>query len=705
VQLGRTGGNPAHALVGFAVGQNLVAVTLELVDGAGPIAVARHAADRLASVHETRLAIDIAPNRFGEVLVTTELPGVDPVTLLHLDDDGVVEVGTAVKQGMVLVGRLVPTHTNELRDGSLRGAPGLSGTVSAVDWTEHEIAITIATERALAVGDTLRVGAEVGVVAEIIEMQGDLRWPGVSGTRVVEKLACAVEVGQARSIGPYSVITQQPLSGKQSFGGQRIGDAELAALRARGGFHIIHELLTVKSDDVTGRVKLYESIVRRAPRAVATIPALAETIGRLLRALALDADLEADAIALRFLDDAAIRQEMPGVVKEAETVDDGFRPIEHGIMCERIFGDVSDAKRRRTREGRIELPAPVLHPWLFAEAARELGVDAMVLQAILAGERTFTGDDPETWRDTGPHAVEAKLGPLASRFIYRTWPVLPPDLRPLVPLDDGRFATSDLNDLYCAVVDRSNRLARLLELAAPAVILRNEHALLQHAIDNLVENGVRGTITVIGDAKRPLQSLVDQLEEKFDTARTKRVDYSGCAVAVPRAELTDHVAVPRELALELWTPFVYGLLEHEGHVERIRQAKALVDARDPRAFEALARIVDGYPVILFPDTPASSPSPIATLQVVLWDEPAFGVPPHVFEQLGGKLVLHVPIDPAAIEEALNPAPAALARPPHGWLARAADGDLFEILVEAALREEIDPCVDEETRDLLGRPPV
>src|SRR5690554_361661 len=169
----------------------------------------------------------------------------------------------------------------------------------------------------------------------------------------------------------------------------------------------------------------------------------------------------------------------------------------------------------------------------------------------------------------------------ASWLILDVIPVLPPDLRPLVPLDGGRFATSDLNDLYRRVINRNNRLKRLLELHAPEIIVRNEKRMLQEAVDALFDNGRRGK-TITGPNKRPLKSLSDMIKGKQGRFRQnllgKRVDYSGRSVIVVGPELKLHqCGLPKKMALELFKPFIYNKLEEKGYVTTIKSAKKMVE--------------------------------------------------------------------------------------------------------------------------------
>lgn len=181
-------------------------------------------------------------------------------------------------------------------------------------------------------------------------------------------------------------------------------------------------------------------------------------------------------------------------------------------------------------------------------------------------------------------------------------PVIPPDLRPMVQLDGGRFATSDLNDLYRRVINRNNRLARLQEILAPEIIVRNEKRMLQEAVDALIDNGRRGR-TVVGANNRPLKSLSDIIEGKQGRFRQnllgKRVDYSGRSVIVVGPQLKIHqCGLPREMAIELFQPFVIHRLIHRGLVNNIKAAKKLIQRGDPHIWDVLEEVIDGHPVLL-----------------------------------------------------------------------------------------------------------
>ncbi len=187
-------------------------------------------------------------------------------------------------------------------------------------------------------------------------------------------------------------------------------------------------------------------------------------------------------------------------------------------------------------------------------------------------------------------------------MILEVIPVIPPDLRPLVPLDGGRFATSDLNDLYRRVINRNNRLKRLIELSAPDIIIRNEKRMLQEAVDALFDNGRRGR-PLTGPNKRPLKSLSDMLKGKGGRFRQnllgKRVDYSGRSVIVVGPELRLHqCGLPKYMALELFKPFIYNKLEERGYTTTIKSAKKMVESERPEVWDILDEVIREHPVLL-----------------------------------------------------------------------------------------------------------
>src|SRR5574341_1171542 len=187
-------------------------------------------------------------------------------------------------------------------------------------------------------------------------------------------------------------------------------------------------------------------------------------------------------------------------------------------------------------------------------------------------------------------------------MILEVTPVLPPELRPLVPLDGGRFATSDLNDLYRRVINRHNRLKRLIELTAPDIIIRHEKRMLQEAVDALFDNGRRGR-AITGQNRRPLKSLSDMLKGKTGRFRQnllgKRVDYSGRSVIVVGPELRLHqCGLPKKMALELFKPFIYNQLEKQQHAATIKHAREMLERQEPVVWDILEEVIREHPVLL-----------------------------------------------------------------------------------------------------------
>src|SRR5262244_3866133 len=238
-------------------------------------------------------------------------------------------------------------------------------------------------------------------------------------------------------------------------------------------------------------------------------------------------------------------------------------------------------------------------------------------------------------------------------------PVIPPELRPLVPLDGGRFATSDLNDLYRRVINRNNRLKKLIELKAPDVIIRNEKRMLQEAVDALFDNGRRGRV-LRGANNRPLKSLSDTLKSKQGRFRQnllgKRVDYSGRSVIVVGPELKLHqCGLPKKMALELFKPFIYHKLEERGHVNTIKSAKKMVEKDRPEVWDALDEIIREYPVLLN-RAPTLHRLGIQAFEPVLVEGKAIRIHPLVCAAFnadfdGDQMAVHVPLSVEAQVEA------------------------------------------------------
>ncbi len=252
-----------------------------------------------------------------------------------------------------------------------------------------------------------------------------------------------------------------------------------------------------------------------------------------------------------------------------------------------------------------------------------------------------------------------KSGNKPEWMILDVIPVIPPELRPLVPLDGGRFATSDLNDLYRRVINRNNRLKKLMELHAPDVIVRNEKRMLQEAVDALFDNGRRGRV-LRGANNRPLKSLSDTLKGKQGRFRQnllgKRVDYSGRSVIVVGPELKLHqCGLPKKMALELFKPFIYHRLEQRGHCTTIKQAKELVEQQDPVVWDILEEVIKDHPILLN-RAPTLHRLGIQAFEPTLVEGKAIKLHPLTCTAFnadfdGDQMAVHIPLAPEAQIEA------------------------------------------------------
>jgi DNA-directed RNA polymerase subunit beta' len=299
-----------------------------------------------------------------------------------------------------------------------------------------------------------------------------------------------------------------------------------------------------------------------------------------------------------------------------------------------------------------------------AEAIRDLlkAIDLVGLSAFIREEIRTTGSETKrTKLGKRLKVVEAfrDSGNKPEWMILEVIPVLPPDLRPLVPLEGGRFATSDLNDLYRRVINRNNRLKRLLELDAPDIIVRNEKRMLQEAVDVLFDNGRRGRV-ITGPNKRPLKSFSDMLKGKQGRFRQnllgKRVDYSGRSVIVAGPHLRLHqCGIPKKMALELFKPFIYNKLELLGYVTTIKSARKMVEKGTKEVWDVLEEVVTEYPVILN-RAPTLHRLGMQAFEAVLIEGKAIQLHPLVCMAFnadfdGDQMAVHVPLSVEAQTEA------------------------------------------------------
>jgi len=624
-----------------------------------------------------------------------------------------------------------------------------------------------------------------------------------------------------RSIGPYSLITQQPLGGKAQFGGQRFGEMEVWALEGYGARHTLQEMLTIKSDDVVGRSAAYESIIRGETIKEPNIPATFNVLLSELKALSMNVepvyesetthrdDFKALKISPASPDkigkhpseggwsygevikpetinyrtqrpekDGLFSERIFGPVKDYECYCGKYRRIRYkGVTCDRCGVEVTRASVRRERLGHITLAAPVAHIWFFKAIPSRLSllldvsssklerviyyVDYVVTEvdeenrkaALVEIERELKGkiktvkaaaikktgkklsgeiesaasNIKSTLLNLRPGLVlsETEYFDLSRRFgnvftassgaeavrkilermdlkseihkmekaamtskktaadskmfrrlkLFRSmlkngirpeWliltalPVLPPDLRPMVALDGGRYATSDLNDLYRRVINRNNRLKRLIEIKAPEVIVKNEKRMLQESVDALIDNSTRFGTQQMSAQRRPLRSLADMLKGKQGRFRQnllgKRVDYSGRSVIVvgPHLDL-DECGLPKKMALELFRPFVIHEIIKRGMAHTIRNANRLIEQAGDEIYAILEETIKGKRVLLN-RAPTLHRLGIQAFKPLLTEGLAIHLPPLVCVAFnadfdGDQMAVHLPLSVEAQKEA------------------------------------------------------
>ena len=314
------------------------------------------------------------------------------------------------------------------------------------------------------------------------------------------------------------------------------------------------------------------------------------------------------------------------------------------------------------RDTNPDLPE-IFDAGMGAESVQSLlaGIDLDALATKLRQEISTTSGQRRKKATKRLNVVEAfrKSGNRPEWMIMTVLPVLPPDLRPMVQLDGGRFATSDLNDLYRRVINRNNRLKRLLELGAPEIIIRNEKRMLQEACDALIDNGRRGR-AVAGSGNHKLKSLSDMLKGKQGRFRQnllgKRVDYSGRSVIVVGPDLKLHqCGLPKRMALELFKPFVMRKLVERGHAHNIKSAKRYVERVRPEVWDVLEEVIRNHPVLLN-RAPTLHRLGIQAFEAVLVEGSAIQLHPLVCSAFnadfdGDQMAVHVPLSERAQEEA------------------------------------------------------
>jgi len=340
---------------------------------------------------------------------------------------------------------------------------------------------------------------------------------------------------------------------------------------------------------------------------------------------------------------------------------EAFVVVDPGEATGLTLGEVISDERKRQLDQ--EFPGKFV-ALMGAEGVKELlkKIDIEALsQDIREKMKTETSAQKKLKYAKRLRVVESfrKSGNKPEWMILDVIPVIPPELRPLVPLDGGRFATSDLNDLYRRVINRNNRLKKLIELHAPDVIVRNEKRMLQEAVDALFDNGRRGRV-LRGANNRPLKSLSDTLKGKQGRFRQnllgKRVDYSGRSVIVVGPELRLHqCGLPKKMALELFKPFIYHRLEQRGHCTTIKQAKELVEQQDPVVWDILEEVIRDHPILLN-RAPTLHRLGIQAFEPVLVEGKAIKLHPLTCTAFnadfdGDQMAVHIPLSPEAQIEA------------------------------------------------------
>ncbi|HEX7494990.1 MAG TPA: DNA-directed RNA polymerase subunit beta', partial [Candidatus Limnocylindrales bacterium] len=408
--------------------------------------------------------------------------------------------------------------------------------------------------------------------------------------------------------------------------------------------------------------------------------------------------------------DAEIETERERLRHDAEGAKDEIRKQRDEIesikglmtLSENDFRYLDERYGSGSRGGRI------FHAAMGAEAVRDIigRMDLEELAKSLHVEVRTTSGQRRKKAIKRLRLIEAfrRSGTRPEWMILSVIPVIPPDLRPMVQLDGGRFATSDLNDLYRRVINRNNRLKRLLELGAPEIIIRNEKRMLQEACDALIDNGRRGR-AIAGTGNHRLKSLSDMLKGKQGRFRQnllgKRVDYSGRSVIVVGPELKLHqCGLPKKMALELFKPFVMRLLVEKGFAHNIKSAKRIVERVRPEVWDVLEEVIKDHPVLLN-RAPTLHRLGIQAFMPVLVEGSAIQIHPLVCTAFnadfdGDQMAVHVPLSTAAQEEArtLMLSTANLLSPADGSPVVAPTQDMvlgcFYLTMEKALAEGKQP---------------
>lgn len=523
------------------------------------------------------------------------------------------------------------------------------------------------------------------------------RWFKTHGDRMrLEKVTLqSSEKMVYRGWGPQHWFTYLPTSSDTVSPGQKVNEAMLKALVRDGYRANAREMLSIKADSPEGRTAAYEALVKgesvsfgmpdTTTRLWAMLKALC-FVPRLLDGVSSEVNVSADAgtiatsLALQGMSTAQVRALSFGQVKSANTFNNRTRRAEKdGLFCERIFGPerdwecicgkyrgmrykgmlcdkcgvkVAHSRVQRGRFGHIELAMPVVHPWYINEVSDVLGLTPEMVEKVLSYDEEL---DAPLITKKGPLAIKECLeqkGVNTDYVVLEAVPVLPAGLRPLVLKVDGNWYTHDCTDLYRRVINRSNRLAKLLQLDAPLVIIESEHRMLQGTVAALFANEVISR-PVLTEQNNPLHSLRWELTHLLGQVCEKRVDYSGKMVAIPNPELQHStVGVPVEALYDLYQPLVIKELKARGPADTIRSAMKLIDREPhrPDVQEALARAMANRPLLLVTEGQKKG-----AFQPVITKGEALQFHPDDASRLGVRfageqVMLHLPLSYVAIAE-------------------------------------------------------
>jgi DNA-directed RNA polymerase subunit beta' len=447
----------------------------------------------------------------------------------------------------------------------------------------------------------------------------------IEAAQQVEKLLAALSKGAAAEAIAFPITGEVVVAA-----GANAGKEATAALR---------KIVAAETERVTSEIQAREADEERSA-------------GQKITDLQLqnDAELEAEHDRLR-RDAEGAKDEIRKQRDEIESI----KPLM--TLSENDFRYLDERYGSGSRGGRI------FHAAMGAEAVRDIigRMDLEELARALHIEVRTTSGQRRKKAIKRLRLIEAfrRSGTRPEWMILSVIPVIPPDLRPMVQLDGGRFATSDLNDLYRRVINRNNRLKRLLELGAPEIIIRNEKRMLQEACDALIDNGRRGR-AIAGTGNHRLKSLSDMLKGKQGRFRQnllgKRVDYSGRSVIVVGPELKLHqCGLPKKMALELFKPFVMRLLVEKGHAHNIKSAKRIVERVRPEVWDVLEEVIKDHPVLLN-RAPTLHRLGIQAFMPILVEGSAIQIHPLVCTAFnadfdGDQMAVLVPLSTAAQEEA------------------------------------------------------